>query len=243
MFDVQDYDPALKYGGDLDLSTLDISNLNTLDVAGTLTVDGASTLTGAVTMAAAATVGTTLGVTGATTLSSTVAVTGDATFSADIVGGVTAKSVAFIENGSGTSYVGTVPIPAGTQLLDIIFVTGVLWDGTSASLIIGDDDDPNGYLEATNLKATDLLVGEQFRLSAHGSISAESGQTLGKEGVYVVNTTGKVGQATADAPGGWYTTANNIIATITPGAADGSAGRSYMTVLYTTPTAIAQVAT
>ena len=237
MTKLSDYVPALKYGADIDNVDLDISNLSTLDVAGTLTVDGASTLTGATTQtgaltcAAAVTVGTTLGVTGNTTLSG------------EVGGGVTAKSVSFTEDGSGTSYIGTVPIPAGSQLLDIIFVTGVLWDGTSASLIIGDDDDGNGFLEATNLKATDLLVGEQFRLSAHGSISAESGQTLGKEGAYIVNTTGRVGQTTADAPAGWYTTANNIIATITPGAADGSAGRSYMTVIYTTPTAIASVNT
>ena len=171
-------------------------------------------------------------------------VTGIKTFSGgigDSGGVVVAKTVSFTEDSSGTSYTGTVPLPAGSQLLDIVFVTGVLWGGTSASLIIGDDDDANGYLAATNLKATELLVGEQFRLSAHGSISAESGQTLGKEGAYVVNTTGQVGQATADAPAGYYTTANNIIAVITPGAADGTAGRSYMTVLYSKGTAIASV--
>jgi len=131
---------------------------------------------------------------------------GDPDFTGSPTGTVVSKSVAFVENGSSTSYVGTVPIPAGSQLLDIIFVSTVLWDGTSAGLNIGDDDDDNGFLTTTSVKATDLAVGEQFRLAAHGSISAESGQTLGKEGAYIVNTTGRVGQATSDSSGGWYTT-------------------------------------
>ena len=49
---LKDYDPALMQGADIDISTLDISNVSSMGIAGTLTVDGASTLTGAVTASA-----------------------------------------------------------------------------------------------------------------------------------------------------------------------------------------------
>ena len=175
-------------------------------------------------------------VTGVKTFSGDCVFSGDPDFTGSPTGAVVSKQVAFVENGAGTSYVGTVPLPAGAMLHDIQFVTGVLWDGTSATLKVGDDDDDDGYFTGVNLKATDLLVGEQLNIS-----NAENWG--GANGAYLVAATGRKGQATADAPAGFYTTANNIIATITPGAADGSAGRSYMTVTYSVPTAIAQVAT
>ena len=54
------------------------------------------------------------------------------------------EGVSFTEDGSGTSYTATVEIPAGAVVHDICFTSTVLWDGTSASLDIGDDDDPSG---------------------------------------------------------------------------------------------------
>ena len=149
-------------------------------------------------------------------------------------GMVISKSVAFIENGAATSYTGTVPIPAGARLHDIQVSTTVLWNGTSASLDVGDDDDANGFFAAVSVKATDLALGEQ--------LSILTSETWGaKQGVYLVAATGRKGQATSDSSGGHYTTANNIIGVITPGAGDGSAGRTFMTVTYSLPDAIAQV--
>ena len=96
---------------------------------------------------------------------------------------VVIQGVSFTEDGSGTSYTATVEIPAGAILRDIGFVTTVLWDGTSASLVIGDDDDPNGWLEATNLKATDLLVGEVYSILGDGDATpTQSGNWLGNKG-------------------------------------------------------------
>jgi hypothetical protein len=134
---------------------------------------------------------------------------------------VQCAGVSFTEDGSGTTYTGTVPVQAGTFVLDIQFRSTVLWDGTSAALDVGDDDDANGYFAAINLKATDLLVGEVLSL-------ASSENWGGKQGVYLVAATG-LKSAT------YYATANNIIGVVTPGAADGSAGRSFMHVFYATP--------
>lgn len=59
-----------------------------------------------------------------------------------------------------------VAIPAGATILDIR-VHGIdLWNaGTSAALIVGDTADPNGFYDAVNLKATDLLAEEELNFA------------------------------------------------------------------------------
>lgn len=139
------------------------------------------------------------------------------------------QGVAFVEASAGTSYTATVEIPAGALVHDVGFTTTVLWDGTSASLIIGDDDDPNGWFVATNLKATNLLVGEV--LSA-----ADDGTWGGLEGAYLTSA-GRRGRVTAGVDSGWYYgAASEVIFLVTPGAADGTAGRSFGWVKYSVPT-------
>jgi|GEM_PF-4329692 len=138
--------------------------------------------------------------------------------------------ISFTEDGSGTSYTGTIEIPAGALLTSLQFVSTVLWDGTSASLDIGDDDDANGWFAAVNLKATDLLVGEVLDIS-----NAENWG--GAQGVYLVAATGRKGRVTAGVDSGiYYGAASEIIGVVTPGAADGSAGRSFMSACYSVPT-------
>lgn len=142
-----------------------------------------------------------------------------------ILGVARSASVSFTEDSSGTSYTGTIAIPASSLVFDIQFRSTVLWDGTSAALDLGDDDDPNGYFSAINLKATDLLVGEILSIT-------NSENWGGKQGVYLVAATG-LKSAT------YYAAANNIIGVVTPGASDGTAGRSFMHVLYATTTHVA----
>jgi len=137
--------------------------------------------------------------------------------------------VSFAEDGSGTSYVGTVEIPAGAVVHDICFTSTVLWDGTSASLTVGDDDAADAWFGATNLKATDLLVGEVL-------CAADDGTWGGLNGAYLTPA-GRRGRVTAGVDSGWYYgAASEVIFTVTPGAADGSAGRSFGWVTYSVPT-------
>lgn len=138
------------------------------------------------------------------------------------------EGVSFTEDGSGTSYVGTVVIPAGAVVHEIAFTTTVLWDGTSATLKVGDDDDDDGYFTGVNLKATDLVVGEVLS-------TADDGLWGGVDGAYLT-TAGRRGQAAGGDSGFYYGGANNVIFTVTPGAADGSAGRSFGWVRYSVPT-------
>ena len=142
---------------------------------------------------------------------------------------VVTQGVAFVEDGSGTSYTATVEIPAGNIIHDIGFISTVLWDGTSASLDIGDDNDANGWFASINLKATDLLVGEVLSI-------ASSENWAGKQGVYLVAATGRKGRITAGVDSGpYYGAASEVIFLVTPGAADGSAGRSFGWVTYSVP--------
>jgi len=130
------------------------------------------------------------------------------------VHGVRAKTVEFTEDG-GTTITGSVAIPAGSLVLDIKVRNTVLWDdGTSATMIVGDDDDANGFFAAVNVKATDLVVGEEINFENFG----------GKQGVYLVAATGHRAV--------YYPAANNIIGVVTSGGQDGSAGRTLMTVIY-----------
>ena len=143
------------------------------------------------------------------------------------------QGISFTEDGSGTSYTGTVEIPAGVIVHDIGFVSTVLWDGTSATLDIGDDDDANGWFAGFNLKATDLAVGEVLSIT-------NSENWGGKQGVYLVAASGRKGRTTAGVDSGvYYGAASEVIFLVTPGAADGSAGRSFGWVTYSIPTFVA----
>src|SRR6185295_5958011 len=139
------------------------------------------------------------------------------------------------QNGTTTTSTGTVVIPAGATLLDIRATNQVLWTKASARLTIGDAQAANGWLLSTNLNATDLLVGEMF--SAAGGTAYWGGLN----GAYLVAATGVFGQATATKSRFYYATAGSVIGvvTVTPGA--GTAGRTFMTVVYAVGQVIAPV--
>lgn len=77
------------------------------------------------------------------------------------------------------TYSGSVTLPAGAHLQDILVEGVALWDnGTSATMIVGDGADDDGYYTAVNLKATDLLAGESISFALAG----------GKAGAYIANS-------------------------------------------------------
>lgn len=76
-------------------------------------------------------------------------------------------------------YTASLNMPAGAHLIDILVEGIALWNnGTSATMIVGDAADDNGYYDAVNLKATDLLAGESLSFSFAG----------GKAGAYIANS-------------------------------------------------------
>lgn len=136
--------------------------------------------------------------------------------------------------GDGT-YSITIAVPAGALIHSIRVVPQALWTAaTSASLIVGDTADPDGYFTTTDLKATDLLVGE---------ILDTTSSTLwgGVNGAYLVAATGQRGPTTANF-GPYYVAGSNIIFAATK-VGSGTAGRTLCSVTYSIGETIAQVVT
>lgn len=74
-------------------------------------------------------------------------------------------------------------IPAYTLILDMIVTSHDLWNqGTTAAIIVGDGDDPDGFFVSSNLKATDLLKYESIGLSGGTGLAG------GRIGAYVANS-------------------------------------------------------
>ena len=85
----------------------------------------------------------------------------------------------FAESGVAGVYTGSVSIPAGAIISNIIVAAVVLWGaGTSATMKVGDVADDDGFFTGVDLKATDLLAGETLSFSQSG----------GKAGAYNIGT-------------------------------------------------------
>ena len=133
---------------------------------------------------------------------------------------VQAREVYFVETASET-HTGAIAVPAGAWITDIIVQAEALWTAaTSASLEVGDGDDPDGFYTAVDLKATDLIV-------SGGKQTISFATTGGVEGAYLV------GSAT-HWTGLYNASARTITATIAK-VGSGTAGRTRMIVVYVTP--------
>lgn len=132
---------------------------------------------------------------------------------------VVSKEVTFTEtNGAGT-YTGSVVVPAGSTILDIKVRSTALWTATtSATMKVGDGADDDGWFIGIDLKATDLLVGEEISFD----------QTGGKQGAYLNNTSGLRAPV-------YSSSAVTISGVVTTVGAAGNAGRTRMLVIYAPP--------
>lgn len=131
-------------------------------------------------------------------------------------------SVVFTETTGAGTYTGTISLPAGARIIDIGVDGIALWTATtSASLIVGDGADPDGFFVATDLKATDLLAGEINNLEHPG----------GKAGAYIASEQRVLYSAAA----------RDVIGVVTTVGAAGNAGRTRLYVVYAVAVAVAAV--
>jgi hypothetical protein len=131
--------------------------------------------------------------------------------------GIVAKEVTFTETTGAGVYTGSVTVPAGASILDIVVNGVALWTATtSATLKVGDAADDDGYFTAVNLKATDLLAGESISLESAG----------GKAGAYVANS---------QVSPRYSASARTVSGIVTTVGAAGNAGRTRITVTYALP--------
>jgi hypothetical protein len=125
-------------------------------------------------------------------------------------------------SGTGT-YTATVVIPAGATVQDVIWRNTVVWgNAASASVTVGDDDDVNGYIEATDIKTAPAadVNGGGAGLSTRLSLGATCGAYKGGAGKYCAAQ-------------------KTITATVTTGVGTAATGRSRLIVVYAVPTTAA----
>ena len=114
--------------------------------------------------------------------------------------------------------IGELSIPANSYIVDIQVHGIALWvSGAAVSLKVGDGDDDDGFYDPTNLKATDLLVGEANTIEHSGSL----------EGAYITSEQRKLYSASA----------RTIISkvTVTTHGTAASAGKTKVLILYACP--------
>jgi len=133
---------------------------------------------------------------------------------------VQALQARFVESGAGT-YTANFILPQGATLLDIVVEGEALWGAaTSAVLDIGDSADPDGYFSAVNVKATDLAAGESIAI---GSTQVRGGD----DGVYLtVGTSTHISRR--------FSAAERTISATIVSVGAGTAGRTRVTVVYST---------
>ena len=110
-------------------------------------------------------------------------------------------------------------IPAGSYIQDVQVHADTLWDsGTSATLIVGDSDDPNGFYDAVNAKATDLVANEVLSFGHDG----------GKLGAYITDDNGVMTQ--------YSSSARTVSAQMTTVGTTATAGITRIVVIWAKPT-------
>lgn len=153
--------------------------------------------------------------------------------SGGVTGGIAALTALFTEDATTLTHTATFTIPAGATLLDIVVVPQVLWTGGTAAFTCGDANAATGWFTSTNLKATDLLLGERLQAS-------NANNWGGVNGTYLT-TAGRFGQQSTTMIGGYCPTAYSVIGVVTVGTPATTAGRLRMTVLYSIGTAVTPV--
>jgi hypothetical protein len=152
-------------------------------------------------------------------------VTGNPTGIVKVAGGVITELT-----GDG-AYSISVTLPAGAVIIDIL-VTGVaLWTaGTSATLIVGDSVDDDGFITACDVKSAPA-VGSTFSLFSEAAMGTVDGAYL--------NTDSIVGPTSTNF-GLYYADGSTIKAKVTK-SGSGTAGRTAFHVVYALPETVAQV--
>lgn len=133
------------------------------------------------------------------------------------VSGLQVSEVTFTETSGAGTYTGSVAIPAGASIHDIVINGVALWDNAGAvTLKVGDAADDDGFFTGVNLKATDLLAGESLSFDLAG----------GKAGAYIANS---------QVSPRYSASTRTISGIITTASTGGSAGRTRMSVVWSKP--------
>lgn len=132
---------------------------------------------------------------------------------------VYSSEVTVTEDSGAGVYTGSISLPAGATLIDVVVHAVALWTSeTSATGKVGDVADDDGIFTGIDLKATDLLAGESLSPAFAG----------GKAGADIANSQWNRR---------YLATARVISLIVTKVGTTGTAGRTRMTVVWSAPSA------
>ncbi len=133
------------------------------------------------------------------------------------------EEVTFTETSGAGTYTGSVAVPAGAYIVDIVLHAVAVWTNAgTATMVVGDGSDDDGFFTAVNLKATDLTAGQSIDLDMPG----------GKQGAYITIGT----YPDSHVSGRYSASARSITGKATTSSTGGGAGRTRMLVCYVQPT-------
>jgi hypothetical protein len=137
------------------------------------------------------------------------------------------KMVTFRENATNTTHTGSVILPPGSWLHDILVLNSVLWTTTGTAVLkVGDTAHDDGFFIGVSVKAFDLVLGEVLRIGDDGCWGTKNGAYLTPAGVR---------GATASNFGMYYAAGSTIKGTITVATPNAAVGRTHMLVTYSRP--------
>ena len=85
------------------------------------------------------------------------------------MGNILSAAVKYSDFVASTDAVKLIPVPANSFVHSLCFLVTTAFDGTSV-LLVGDDEDPNGYLVDTEIAETDItLVADMNALNGAGA--------------------------------------------------------------------------
>ena len=136
---------------------------------------------------------------------------------------VRGEEVTVTETGGALTYTGSVTVPAGSYLVDIILHGTAVWNNAGAVTgKVGDVAVTDGIFTGIDMKATDLIAAEGL------AASGVAGSAGGKAGADLANSQWSRR---------WLATERVISLIITAASTGGSTGRTRMLVLYAAPAA------
>ncbi len=133
------------------------------------------------------------------------------------------QEATFTETSGSGVYTASFTIPGNSWLLDVKFINTAYWDNAGTAVLkAGDADALDGWFIGINLKATDLVAGTDQE-------TLDFNNAGGKPGEYIVAATGERARM-------YYATEHAVIGTVTTSSTGGTAGRTRMLAIYTSPT-------
>lgn len=150
---------------------------------------------------------------------------------------VRSQEVTFTETTGAGVYTGSVSLPAGATLLDVIVHNTALWTAaTSATMKVGDATDDDGFFAGIDLKATDLLAAESINFTHPGG---KQGADI--DAIDVGGEGGAAASANVHVRRRYLAAARVVSGIVTTVGTTGNAGRTRMTVVYALPSVAADI--